>query len=88
MKLAPFCQGPLLDPRSALQDRLVSPKVDIRRRRQHYRIEGIILYPKPVQKPYPPIWMGGGVQSIWRAARYSEYLLCFWPNEEEVRTAA
>ena len=53
---------------------------------EHYRIEDMTLYPKPVQKPYPPIWMGGGVKSIWRAARYSEYLLCFWPNEEEVRT--
>lgn len=53
---------------------------------EHYRIDDMTLYPKPVQRPYPPIWMGGGVKSIWRAARYSEYLLCFWPNEEEVRT--
>ncbi len=32
MELAPLAQGSLLDPRSALQDRLSSPEVDIGRR--------------------------------------------------------
>jgi probable F420-dependent oxidoreductase len=53
---------------------------------QHYQLENMTLEPKPVQKPYPPIWIGGGVKSIRRAARYGEYILCFWPSEEETRT--
>ena len=43
------------------------------------------LDPKPIQKPYPPIWIGGGVKSIERAARYGEYILSFWPSEDEAR---
>ena len=38
-----------------------------------------------MQKPYPPIWIGGGVKSIGRTARYGEYILAFWPSEEEAR---
>lgn len=53
---------------------------------EHYQLRDMTLEPKPVQKPYPSIWMGGGVKSIRRAARFSEYQLCFWPNEEEART--
>ena len=52
----------------------------------HYRLDDMTLDPKPVQKPYPPIWIGGGIKSVWRAARFGEYLLCFWPSEEEART--
>ena len=51
----------------------------------HYLLDGMTLDPKPVQKPYPPIWIGGGIKSVWRAARFGEYLLCFWPSEEEAR---
>ena len=52
----------------------------------HYRLDDMTLDPKPVQKPYPPIWIGGGIKSVWRAARFGGYLLCFWPSEEEART--
>ena len=52
----------------------------------HYRLKDMTLDPKPLQKPYPPIWIGGGVKSVWRAARFGEYLLCFWPTEDEART--
>ncbi len=52
---------------------------------EHYSLEDMPLEPKPVQKPYPPIWIGGGVKSIWRAARYGEYILCFWPSADEAR---
>ncbi|MBP80933.1 MAG: hypothetical protein CL395_03040 [Acidiferrobacteraceae bacterium] len=51
----------------------------------HYQLADIPLEPKPIQKPYPPIWIGGGVKSIWRAARYGECILAFWLNEDEVR---
>ena len=27
---------------------------------KHYKIEGAVCQPKPVQKPRPPIWIGGG----------------------------
>jgi len=53
---------------------------------QHYQLDDMTLDPKPVQKPYPPIWIGGGIKSVWRAARFGEYLLSFWPSEDEART--
>ena len=33
------------------------------------------LEPKPIQKPHPPIWIGGHKASIDRAARHAQYLL-------------
>jgi alkanesulfonate monooxygenase SsuD/methylene tetrahydromethanopterin reductase-like flavin-dependent oxidoreductase (luciferase family) len=27
---------------------------------KHYRIDGAVCQPKPIQKPRPPIWIGGG----------------------------
>lgn len=53
---------------------------------EHYQLKDISLEPKPVQKPYPPIWIGGGVKSIERAARYAEYIVPFWPSEEAARS--
>ena len=29
---------------------------------KYYRFEGLTIDPKPVQKPHPPIWIGGGTQ--------------------------
>jgi len=29
---------------------------------EHYRFEGLTLEPKPLQRPHPPIWIGGGTQ--------------------------
>ena len=51
----------------------------------HYQIADMPLEPKPLQQPHPPIWIGGGLISAWRAARYGECLLAFWPDEEETR---
>jgi len=53
---------------------------------QHYSLKDMTMEPKPVQKPYPPIWIGGGLKSVWRAARYGECILCFWPDEETARS--
>ncbi len=50
---------------------------------EHYQLADMTLEPKPVQKPYPPIWIGGGVKSIERTARYGEYIVPFWPTEDE-----
>jgi probable F420-dependent oxidoreductase len=53
---------------------------------EFYQLEDVTLEPKPVQKPHPPIWIGGGVKSVGRAARYGERIVCFWPSEEESRS--
>jgi probable F420-dependent oxidoreductase len=34
---------------------------------RHYRLEGAPFYPKPVQKPGPPIWIGGASKRTLRA---------------------
>ena len=35
---------------------------------EHYRLEGIKLFPKPVQKPHPPVWVGGTTRRAMRRA--------------------
>lgn len=52
---------------------------------EHYQLKDMTLEPKPIQQPGPPIWIGGGVKSIWRTAKYGECILCFWPSEEAIR---
>jgi len=40
---------------------------------QFYHIEGIQFFPKPVQKPHIPIWVGGHTRrALRRAARYGD----------------
>jgi F420-dependent oxidoreductase-like protein len=31
---------------------------------RHYRIDGAINHPKPMQRPYPPIWIAGGGERL------------------------
>jgi alkanesulfonate monooxygenase SsuD/methylene tetrahydromethanopterin reductase-like flavin-dependent oxidoreductase (luciferase family) len=33
-------------------------------RGKHYSINNVSLYPKPIQKPYPPIWIGGYAEPL------------------------
>ena len=41
----------------------------------HYRFEDAILWPKPVQKPHPPILLGGGGKGLLRlAAKHADML--------------
>lgn len=38
---------------------------------KHYRIHGAVLEPKPVQKPYPPLWFGtAGRRMLGLAVKY------------------
>ncbi len=40
---------------------------------KHYRVEDAVCAPKPKQRPYPPIWIGGRGPSVMRAAaRYAD----------------
>jgi probable F420-dependent oxidoreductase len=40
---------------------------------KHYRIEDAVCAPKPVQRPRPPIWIGGAGPRVMRlAARYAD----------------
>ncbi|MCH8088814.1 MAG: LLM class flavin-dependent oxidoreductase [Chloroflexi bacterium] len=50
-----------------------------------YQLKEAELAPKPVQKPYPPIWVGGFLPSVARAARYGRYLVPGNLTVEEVR---
>jgi len=51
-----------------------------------FKLYNVTVDPKPVQKPYPPIWIGGRTASIPRAARFAEVLDPPWPSPDEVRT--
>lgn len=52
---------------------------------EFYQFKDMPMWPKPVQKPYPPIWIGGGPKSIDRTAKYGECILSFWPDEDIAR---
>jgi probable F420-dependent oxidoreductase len=52
---------------------------------EQYQLTDMTMEPKPVQDPYPTIWIGGGVKSIERTARYGQYIVPFWPSETETR---
>ena len=69
---------------------------------KYYRVENAPLFPKPVQKPYPPIWFGGANKRIiqligkygdgWILASYGrwskhDFLELFRRKIEEVKEA-
>lgn len=46
--------------------------------------EGAQVYPKPAQKPYPPIWIGGSAEkSLEMIADYADGWLSFWISPEQ-----
>jgi F420-dependent oxidoreductase-like protein len=53
----------------------------------HYRLDQLKAQPKPVQKPHPPLIMGGsaGPRSARLAARYADEYNTVFPTVDEVR---
>ena len=46
---------------------------------KHYQLREAILWPKPIQKPYPPIIIGGGGRPVLRiAARHADVANITW----------
>ena len=54
---------------------------------EHYRLQGLEAYPKPVQRPHPPVIMGGkaGPRAAALAARYADEYNTAFPTIEQVR---
>jgi alkanesulfonate monooxygenase SsuD/methylene tetrahydromethanopterin reductase-like flavin-dependent oxidoreductase (luciferase family) len=55
---------------------------------KHFRIEDVTMYPKPVQKPYPPIWIaiGQGTKLMPRvAAELGNGIGVEWGDDAHVR---
>jgi alkanesulfonate monooxygenase SsuD/methylene tetrahydromethanopterin reductase-like flavin-dependent oxidoreductase (luciferase family) len=50
-----------------------------------FKLQDATVDPKPVQKPHPPIWWGGGVASIRRAVRSCDWLLIVRPTPAMLR---
>lgn len=42
---------------------------------EHYKLEGAITHPKPVQKPHPPLWIAGGGEkrTLKIVAKYGDF---------------
>jgi len=54
---------------------------------EHYRLEAVDARPKPVQRPHPPLIMGGnaGARSAQLAARYADEYNTPFPTVSDVR---
>jgi F420-dependent oxidoreductase-like protein len=52
---------------------------------RHYRVEGALCAPKPVQRPHPPIWVAGSKPRLMRiVARYADAVnVGDFPSEED-----
>ena len=46
---------------------------DIQFHGRHYQVSNVAFYPRPVQKPHPPVWIGGhSMPALRRAARLGD----------------
>ncbi len=55
---------------------------------EHYRLSDLDARPKPVQRPHPPIMIGGsgGARSLSLAARYADEYNTPFPTVDEIRS--
>ncbi|MGC8849923.1 MAG: TIGR03560 family F420-dependent LLM class oxidoreductase [Candidatus Bathyarchaeia archaeon] len=52
----------------------------------HYKVSEAYNYPKPVQKPHPPIWIGGRNTEVLKiAAEYADYINIYFVTPREFR---
>lgn len=52
---------------------------------KYVRFKNAEIYPKPVQKPHPPVWVGGWMdQAAVRAGRYGEGWIPGWLSPKEM----
>jgi alkanesulfonate monooxygenase SsuD/methylene tetrahydromethanopterin reductase-like flavin-dependent oxidoreductase (luciferase family) len=48
---------------------------------KHYKLKGVHMEPKPVQKPHVPLWFGGQHPgALRRAVRHADWYACAGPN--------
>jgi len=51
---------------------------------EFYKFEDAEVFPKPVQKPYPPVWIGGSAEkSLEMIADYADGWLSFWVSPSQ-----
>ncbi|MBM3944924.1 MAG: TIGR03619 family F420-dependent LLM class oxidoreductase [SAR202 cluster bacterium] len=54
-------------------------------RGKHFQISGKVFFPRPVQKPHPPVWVGGKTDAaLRRAAKYGDGWDGIWLTPDEV----
>jgi F420-dependent oxidoreductase-like protein len=53
----------------------------------HYTLDGLVALPRPVQRPHPPLLMGGaaGPRAVALAARYADEYNVVYPSVDEAR---
>ncbi|MBS7645283.1 MAG: TIGR03560 family F420-dependent LLM class oxidoreductase [Candidatus Bathyarchaeia archaeon] len=52
----------------------------------HYKVSEAYNYPKPVQKPHPPIWIGGrNIEVLKVAAEHADYINIYFVTPREFR---
>jgi len=55
---------------------------------KHYQLRDVTFFPKPVQKPHPPIWIGGrSDQALRRAARVGDGWVSYVVTAERYRAS-
>ncbi len=69
-------RGSRAEEQIALMKRLWTEE-KVTHRGKYFNLENVTIGPRPVQKPYPPIWTGGGAEVVLkRAGRIADGYIC------------